>query len=95
VCHTTLKQPHPKDLQAWAPFIFIIGRKQTGSKSDRCHLVHCTVLFMYSTSDGLQPDEAVSVQSQRIEVALALEEARKIAPFGKLCVKVLAFLILQ
>ena len=50
-----------------------------------------TFITLYSTSDGLQPDEAVSVQSLRVKVALALEDARKTAPLSKLCVKVLAF----
>lgn len=31
---------------------------------------------------ALHPNEAVTVQLQRVQIALALEEARKIAPLG-------------
>ena len=39
-------------------------------------------MFLLHALVGLQPNEAVTVQLQRVRVALALEEARKIAPLG-------------
>ena len=41
------------------------------------------ILLLHATA-GLQPNETVTVQLQRVRVALALEEARKIAPLGML-----------
>ena len=53
------------------------------------HIVHEPLewklfTFLLHALVGLPPNEAVTVQLQRVRVALALEEARKIAPLGYL-----------